>query len=160
MKFIFTLCAILISGGAFAATSGSFLLKGNVPKNCKITVTPTAAATTLDLYSAGHSGTKVASFTSSTNSKNGMRIDISGDTAGTLVNTASATDTIAYSLDYVATTTGNNASALSVGTTAASLDSITSKGDIDGDLNINVTADANLADGDYEANVTLECVTL
>lgn len=160
MKIIFTLVALTFTTQVFAQTSDSFLLRGTVAKVCDVAVTADAAATALDLTSAGHSNTLVASIVSSTNSISGMRLDINGDTASELVHTTAPANTIAYTLDYTATTTSNDAAGISVVVAPAALDNIASNGPLNGTLGINITADPSLVDGDYEANVTIACVTL
>lgn len=159
MRFLFLLVC-LVSTGAFAATQGSFILRGTVAKTCEVTVTAKPIAGTLDLTGSGHSAVNVASIVSSSNSLTGMKLTIAGDTAGTLVNQSDATKSIPYTLQYAGTSTGNNKAAFSVTTTATDLDQISAAGAINGELAVNITANSSLPSGVYEANVTVSCVTL
>jgi len=159
MKFALIIAALALTTGAFAQTSDSFLLQGTVVSTCSVAITADPAATALDL-AAGEAATQVASFTSTTNDLDGMALEINGDTAGVLVNQTNASFDIAYDLDYNATTTGNNAAAISPVVAPSALDSIAAPGDINGTLDINITGDPALPDGSYEANVTISCATL
>ena len=160
MKIALIIAALAVTSGVFAQTSDSFLLQGTVVSSCSVAITAAPAATALDLTGAGHAGTNVASFTSTTNDLDGMQLSFNGDSAGLLVNQSNAAYDIAYTLDYSGSSTGNDSAGLSALVAPANLDSIAAPGTITGDLDINVTADPTLPDGSYEANVTISCATL
>jgi len=160
MKIALIIAALAVTTGAFAQTSDSFLLQGTVVSTCSVAITAVPAATALDLAGAGHAGTNVASFTSTTNDLNGMQLSINDDNGGLLVNQSNGAFDIAYTVDYSAASTGNNSPGISPAVAPANLDSIAAPGNITGNIDINVTANPALPDGSYEANLTISCATL
>lgn len=88
-----------ISTSAFAATTGTLLLKGTVPRLLELTVNAEAVAATLPLDTT-QSGTLVAVINEKSNSKTGYNVSVSSANQGQLVHESDASSTIAYSLDY------------------------------------------------------------
>lgn len=160
MKIALIIAALAVTTGAFAQTSDSFLLQGTVVSTCSVAITAVPAATALDLVGAGHTGTNVASFTSTTNDLDGMQLSINDDNGGLLVNQTDGSYDIAYTVDYSGSSTGNDSAGIAPTVAPANLDAIAAPGDITGDIDINITADATLPDGSYEANLTISCATL
>lgn len=81
-----------------AATSGTLLLQGVVAKKIAISVTPEAAASTLDLETS-QSNLKVATVNEQSNSKTGYKVTISSENLGKLKRTDGA-EVFSYSLKY------------------------------------------------------------
>ena len=85
--------------GAMAATTGSLLLKGTVPRLLEITVNAEAIAATLPLDTT-QSGTLVAVINEKSNSKTGYNVSISSANQGELVHESDSSSSVAYSLTY------------------------------------------------------------
>ena len=160
MKIALIVAVLSLSTGVFAQTSDSFLLQGTVVSSCDVTITAQPAASALDLAGAGHAGTNVAAIVANTNDLDGMQLSINGDTAGVLVNQTNPAFTIGYSLDYSGSSTGNDSAGIVPVVAPANLDAIAAPGSITANLDVNVTANPALADGVYQANVTVSCATL
>ena len=160
MKIALIVSMLSFTTGVFAQTSDSFLLQGTVVSACDVTVTAQPVASALDLTVAGHTATNVAAIVANTNDLDGMQLSINGDTAGVLVNQTDGSFTIPYSLDYSSASTGNNSPGIIPVVAPANLDAIAAPGSITANLDVNITADPALADGIYQANVTVSCATL
>jgi len=83
-KIIFGLSIISFSINSFAATSGSFLLKGQVPEVLNIVITPESIANTLPLE-ISQSGTKVATIKERSNLALGYRVKMQSGNLGNLI---------------------------------------------------------------------------
>lgn len=99
MKKIALITTLLtLTSASFAATSGNLILRGTVPLNLSILVTPEAVAQTLDLTTT-QSDLKVASINEKSNSKTGYKITVSSLNAGKLKRT-DGSETLTYTLKY------------------------------------------------------------
>lgn len=91
------LIALLVSTHAFAATTDTLLLKGNVPRVLSIDVTPTTLASTLPLDTTQSNG-HVADVNVKWNTVAGARIVISSANAGQLKHNTVTSSVISYTL--------------------------------------------------------------
>lgn len=98
MKKLLTLAA-LITTTSFAATTGTLLLKGTVPRIVNITVTPETIAANLPLDTT-QSNTKVATVNEQSNSNTGYKVTIASANAGKLVHSTVSSSSIAYTIRY------------------------------------------------------------
>ncbi len=100
MKKIFALAlATMTFGSAFAATTGTLLLRGTVPRLLEITVNAETIATNLPLDTT-QSNTLVAVVNEKSNSKTGYNVSISSANLGKLVHEAEVSSVVNYSLSY------------------------------------------------------------
>jgi len=99
MKKFFAVALALTATGAFAATSGTLLLKGTVPRLLSITVDAEAVASNLPLDTT-QLNTKVAEINERSNSNTGYKVNISSATQGKLVHESVGTSFINYTLRY------------------------------------------------------------
>jgi hypothetical protein len=100
MKKFFTLSlALALTTSAVAATSGTLLLKGTVPRLLSITVTPETVATNLPLDTT-QANTKVAVVNEKSNSKTGYNVSVSSANQGKLVHESVTSSSINYTLRY------------------------------------------------------------
>lgn len=161
MRF-FILSLIFLFGGTSFAGSDQFLLKGRVLSTCFVQVTEETVATNLDLTNSGHSSTKVATVQLHSNSLAfASAIGVNDDTGGKLVNTADPSQFIPYTLNYASTDTGRSQNGFipPIGSPTL-LDYIIGNTGFTADLFVNITPDANLVDGDYEANIVVSCTII
>lgn len=106
-----------VTGPAFAQQSGNIPLAATVAQNCTITVTPTAAASNLDL-SEGARRVLVANLLQNCNKKAGYRLTVDSDncSAGTpgakLVGATPSPDQLSYSVEFNNPTTGGSQAAV------------------------------------------------
>jgi hypothetical protein len=90
---------LLASGfNAFAGTTATLVLKGNIPQILDISVSPETIASNLPLSST-QSNTKIATVKESSNSNTGYKVSISSANQGKLVR-ASGTESFDYALAY------------------------------------------------------------
>lgn len=99
MKKIILLAVALVSSASFAATSGTLLLKGTVPRSLAIVVTPETIAANLPL-NVTQSNTKVAVVNEKSNSNTGYKVSVASANAGKLVHQTVATSSVNYTLRY------------------------------------------------------------
>lgn len=99
MKFATILLSILLCQASLAATTGTLLLKGTVPRLLELTVTPTTLATTLPL-STTQTNSVVASVQEKSNALLGYTVNISSANLGKLVHQSITTSVINYVLKY------------------------------------------------------------
>lgn len=95
---ILILSALIFSGVASAATTGSLILRGNVPDILSIEVTAEPVATTLDL-STDQTDLKVATVQEKSNSETGYTVSISSANDGVLLRAGGA-ESINYTMKY------------------------------------------------------------
>lgn len=99
MKKIFALTLALTTTAAFAATSGTLLLKGTVPRSISIEVTAESIAANLPLNTT-QNNTKVAVVNEKSNSNTGYKVSVSSSNQGKLVHQSVASSTVNYTLRY------------------------------------------------------------
>jgi hypothetical protein len=100
MKNLFALTlAVMTTGSAMAATTGTLLLRGTVPRLLEITVSPEAIASTLPLDTT-QSNTLVAVVNEKSNSKTGYNVSISSANLGKLVHESETSSVVNYNLSY------------------------------------------------------------
>ncbi len=100
MKKLFILAlATLTLGQAFAATSGTLLLRGTVPRLLEITVSPEPIASTLPLDTT-QANTLVAVVNEKSNSKTGYSVSVSSANQGKLVHEIESSSVVNYNLRY------------------------------------------------------------
>ncbi len=87
------------SAQAFAALSGTLLLKGNVPAVLEITVAAETVASALPLDTT-QTNTLVAVVNEKSNSTTGYKVSISSSNLGKLVHESETSSVINYSLNY------------------------------------------------------------
>lgn len=97
-RSFFTLTILFSSIGAYAATSATLLLKGNVPEIMSIQVSPETLATNLPL-SQTQTSAKVAVVQEKSNSNTGYKVTIGSANNGKLVRNT-GTEQFPYSLSY------------------------------------------------------------
>ena len=98
-NFFMIALATMTMTSAFAATTGTLLLKGSVPRLFDITVTPAPIASTLPLNTT-QANTAVAVINEKSNSNTGYNVSISSANLGQLVHDTVGTSVINYSLRY------------------------------------------------------------
>lgn len=150
MKPLFLATALLaLSTSSFAATTGTLLLQGVVAQKISVTVTPAAAASTLDLAS-NQTDLAVASVNESSNSKTGYKVTITSANLGKLKRT-DGPDVFAYSLKY-------NGSAVSLGTTAGTTITNSSASAVNSNKSVTISytgaAAETMVEGTYADTVT------
>jgi hypothetical protein len=103
MKKILTLGLLSLSVSGFAATTGTLLLRGTVPRLLEISVNAETIASNLPLDTT-QSNTLVAVVNEKSNSKTGYNVSISSANQGKLVHEIESSSVVNYSLNY----NGNN----------------------------------------------------
>lgn len=99
-KKAFAVLAITaLANSAMAATSGTLMLRGTVPRLLEITVNDEAIASTLPLDTT-QSGTLVAVINEKSNSVTGYNVSISSANLGALVHETEVSSSISYTLNY------------------------------------------------------------
>lgn len=100
MKNFLALALVTMTfGSAFAATTGTLLLRGTVPRLLEITVNAQTIASTLPLDTT-QSNTLVAVVNEKSNSKTGYNVAISSANQGKLVHESVSSSVVNYSLRY------------------------------------------------------------
>lgn len=101
LKILFLLSATsLMSFSAFGVTAtGNLNLSGSIADAVSITVTPNATASSLNLSST-QTDTVVASVSESSNAANGYTISAKSTNGSSLVHSSDASQTIAYTIKY------------------------------------------------------------
>jgi len=149
MKKIFVLAlAITTMTSAFAATTGTLLLKGTVPRLLDITVTAQPIASTLPLNTT-QTNTVVASVNEKSNSVTGYKVSISSANAGKLVHQSVSSSSINYTLRY-------NSAAINLvtGQTITYSSSLPANANRSVDISYTGVAHDLLIEGDYSDTVT------
>lgn len=143
------LFALLFTTQAFAATSGTLLLKGAVPAVLELIVTPTPLATTLPLNTTQNQA-HVADLTVRWNTVAGARISVSSANAGQLRHTTVTSSVIAYTLH------SPDVGTFSVATPQSYDAAVAGPQDITRAININYTGVPydQLVEGDYTDTLT------
>lgn len=99
MKKFIALTLAFASLSSMAATTGTLLLKGTVAPKLSVDVTPTTAASALNLE-VSQTDLKVGEVRERSNSSTGYKLTISSANAGKLQRGAVATDFLAYTMKY------------------------------------------------------------
>lgn len=145
---VLTIGSLLSVSSAYAATSGTLLLKGTVAPILSIDVQANASATTLDLVN-GEPDTVIANVAEQSNAANGYTVTLSSQNAGQLVNQTLNSQVVDYTLTY-----GGQLYDLSTG------DGVFTDGNpgtgqvVNKDVSINIVGNNTLAAGDYTDTVT------
>lgn len=139
----------LISTSAFAATSGTLVLKGSVDRILAIEVTAEALAATLPLDTT-QTDSKVATVNEISNSNTGYNVSFESANLGKLVHESVTSSSINYSLKYDGAVVDLSAKDTFTFSSAASVNT-------DKDLEISYTGvdHENLVQGEYGDTVTL-----
>ncbi|MBY0515836.1 MAG: fimbrial protein [Bacteriovoracaceae bacterium] len=147
-KFFTAVLATLTFTSAFAATSGTLLLKGTVPRLLDITVTAAPIAATLPLNTT-QTNTQVAVVNEKSNSKTGYKVSISSANLGKLVHESVSTSVVNYSLRY-------NSSSVNLATGQTFTYSGAGSNNNNRNVDISYTGIAHdlLIEGDYSDTVT------
>ncbi len=93
---LFTLSLTGLSFSAFAGTTATLLLKGQIAQQLNISVSPESSASALNL-STTQANTKVATVQEKSNSDTGYKVTISSQNLGVLKN---STHSFVYALSY------------------------------------------------------------
>lgn len=144
------LAALLVTvttTSAFSATTANLVLKGVIPANLSVEVTPTSLATTLPLDQA-QNDQKVASLSYTSNSVTGFKLLARSAKGGKLVNTQSNNHHVTYQLKQ-----GGNNIALNTSDTQF-LSEQNNLGTFSKDITITYSQPQNLAAGEYTDTVT------
>lgn len=154
-KMMTLLAALTAVSTAHAASTEVLHLQGEVGLINELILTPTAAATDLDIV-GGEVSRKVADVTERSNSLNGYKIMLSSANGGYLEHTADSSRKTAYTLIY------GSASAVSLTTTPTQILQVSGNGLVenDRDVKVNVTALPTAAAGTYADDVTISIVAL
>lgn len=102
-KILLTAVCVVLSQTLLAATTGTLLLKGNVPGVNTIEVEPKPLASTLPL-DVTQANSDVAKVKIKANSSNGYKITISSANTGSLVHETVSNSSIPYTLRFDSTT--------------------------------------------------------
>lgn len=148
------LLGLLASGSAHAASSGTLLIKGIVGLVNDIVITPTAAATTLNI-TGGETNTLVASVAETSNNLLGYKIQMSSLNASKLIHTVDNTKLTSYTVSY------NGGAAVTLTTTPQTVKNVASLAALttaNSNVNVNVTALATAVAGTYQDTITIAIV--
>lgn len=149
MKKLFTIAiATLTLSSAFAATTGTLLLRGTVPRLLEITVNPQAIASTLPLDTT-QANTLVAVVNEKANSNTGYQVSVSSANQGKLVHESVGTSVLNYSLRY-----NGNAVNLATGQTFTYAGAGANNNNRNVDISYTGIAHDLLIEGDYSDTVT------
>src|SRR5665647_1673233 len=97
-KSLLAISLSFASVSLMAATSGSLLIKGTVPQNLSIIITPLAIASNLPLDTS-QTDTQIATVNEKSNSNTGYKVNINSANSGNLKR-VSGNDLFAYSMKY------------------------------------------------------------
>ncbi len=154
MKSLLIIACAFSFSSAFAATSATLLLKGNVAAVTEISVAADAAATALSI-TGGASALKVATVTETCNDKDGYDIYVASTNAGKLVHTLDSTKSTAYQITYGTSALTTPTATASKIKTVASLSALTTA---TSDVKVTVTAAPTAVAGDYTDTLTFSIV--
>ena len=145
--------ALLIGGGpAQAATEGTLNLSGSIAAACSIVVTPTAAASSLDLV-AGETDTNVATVSENCNDADGYTVTVETDTFAGSSATLQGPET--YQADFSIKYDGAGVTFTAADTPVTVTDSVDpTDGDNDVPVLINIASEAAYVAGTYSAVLT------
>lgn len=147
-KFFVIALATAMTTSAFAATSGTLLLKGIVPRLVSIVVTAETIAANLPLNTT-QSNTKVAEVNEKSNSNTGYKVTISSANAGKLVHQSVSSSSVNYTLRYNNSAV-NLASAQTI--TYSSAASVNATRNVD--ISYTGVPHENLIEGNYQDTIT------
>lgn len=149
MKKILTLAfASMTLTSAIAATTGSLLLKGSVPRLLDITVTANSTASALPLNTT-QTNTLVAVVNEKSNSNTGYKVSISSGNLGKLVHQSVASSSINYTLRY-----NSQSVNLATGQTFTYSSAAAANNNRNVDISYTGVAHDLLIEGDYSDTVT------
>lgn len=149
MKKFFALALITtMTTTAFAATTGTLLLKGIVPRLVNITVTAETIAANLPLETT-QSNTKVATVNEQSNSNTGYKVTISSANAGKLVHQSVSSSSVAYTARY-----NNSAVNLASAQTITYSSSASVNANRNFDISYTGVPHENLIEGNYQDTLT------
>ncbi|MFG1483936.1 fimbrial protein [Halobacteriovorax sp. GFR7] len=148
VKGLFISSLVMVST-AYAATTGTLVLKGQVPALLSISVTPEAVASALPLDTT-QVDSKVATVNEVSNSNSGYTVSFSSANQGKLVHNSVASSSIDYALSY-------DGNAVDLSTTDVFTFPSAASVNVDKDLAISYTGvdHQNLIQGEYADTVTL-----
>ncbi len=146
--FLLTTLMALTVTSAFAATSGTLLLKGTVPRLLDITVTPESVASTLPLDTT-QSNTLVAVINEKSNSNTGYKLSISSANQGKLIHQSVSSSVVNYTLRYAAQSVN-----LATGQTFTYSGAAANNNNRNVDMSYTGVASDLLIEGDYTDTVT------
>lgn len=147
-KLLALTLASLTFSSAFAATSGTLLLRGTVPRLLEITVTPESIASTLPLDTT-QANALVAVVNEKANSKTGYQVSISSANQGKLVHESVNSSSVNYALRY-----NGSAVDLSTGQTFTYSGAGANNNNRNVDISYTGVAHDLLIEGDYSDTVT------
>ena len=148
MKVLLLTLASVLTTTAFAATSGTLLLKGTVPRIINLTVTAETLAANLPLDTT-QNNSKVATVNEQSNSNTGYKVTISSANAGKLVHSTVSSSSVPYTIRYNSQSL-NLASSQSV--TYSSAASVNANRNVD--ISYTGVPFENLIEGTYQDTVT------
>lgn len=147
-KILLIAITAALTTSAFAATSGTLLLKGIVPRLVSIVVTAETIAANLPLNTT-QSNTKVAEVNEKSNSNTGYKVTIASANAGKLVHQSVASSSVNYTLRY------NNSA---VNLASAQTITYSSAASVNADRNVDISYTGvpheNLIEGNYQDTIT------
>lgn len=147
-KFFVIALAAAMTTTAFAATSGTLLLKGVVPRLVSIVVTAETIAANLPLNTT-QSNTKVAVVNEKSNSNTGYKVTVASANAGKLVHQTVAASSVNYTLRY-----NNSAVNLASAQTITYSSSASVNANRDVDISYTGVPHENLIEGNYQDTIT------
>lgn len=148
-RMILATALLTLTTSTFAATTGTLLLQGVVAQKISVTVTPAAAASTLDLAS-NQTDLAVATVNEISNSKTGYKMTITSANLGKLKRT-DGPDVFSYSLKY-------NGSAVSLGSASGTTITNSSASAVNANKSVTISytgaAAETMVEGTYADTVT------
>lgn len=147
-KFFAVALLTTMTSSAFAATSGTLLLKGIVPRLVNITVTAETVAANLPLETT-QSNTKVATVNEQSNSNTGYKVTVSSANAGKLVHSTVSSSSVAYTARY-----NNSAMNLASAQTVTYSSSASVNANRNFDISYTGVPHENLIEGNYQDTIT------
>lgn len=135
-----------------AATTGTLTLSGTVAPSYAITITPNAAATSLDI-AGGETNTQVAVVNEQANSDAGYVIRISSATDGYLAHDTIGTEKVAYTVRYGG---GGAVAPTTVSQVFKTSGALSSPANVNSTVTISFSGRAGAASGIYSDTLTFE----
>jgi hypothetical protein len=148
-KLLMATALLTLTTSTFAATSGTLLLRGSVPRILSITVTGETIAQTLDL-TTNKTDLKVATVNEKSNSKTGYKITVASANLGKLKRT-DGSEVFTYTMKY-----GNQAVNLGSSQDLV-ISNVAGTVNVNKDVSVSYTgvAQDSMVEGTYEDTVTL-----
>lgn len=154
MKKMIITALVLSSFSAFAGSSATLNLKGNVAIVNEISVAADAAAQSLGI-TTGSSNLKVATVTEQSNDKDGYDIMMTSLNDGKLIHSVDNTKNTTYQLSYG---TGSMLSPKTAATKVKTVSSLNGLTTATSDVKVTVTSAPNAIAGDYTDVITFSIV--